>query len=118
MPPPEDHLPVSGRLLSWPAVREKVGISRTTAWRLQNRGAFPRPVEISAGRVGWREEDIEAWAANLPPRTARKTGVARVDGQRLRLIPPDQPSPAAAGAKPGRGRSRPQAPSRQLGFDF
>lgn len=118
MPPPEDHLPVSGRLLSWPAVREKVGISRTTAWRLQNRGAFPRPVEISAGRVGWREEDIEAWAANLPARKARKTSVARADGQRLRLIPPDQPSPVAASAEPARGRSRPQADSRQLGFDF
>lgn len=118
MSPPEDHPPVSGRLLSWPAVREKVGISRTTAWRLQNRGAFPRPVEISAGRVGWREEDIDAWAANLPARKARKSGIAKADGQRLRLIAPDQPSQAAASAKPARARSRPQAAARQLGFDF
>jgi prophage regulatory protein len=67
-----DHLEPAGRLLAWPAVRERVGISRTTAWRLQKDGAFPKPVVISAGRVGWREEDIIAWAASLSARDGRQ----------------------------------------------
>lgn len=98
------------RLLSWPQVREKVGISRTTAWRLQKKGAFPRPVEISAGRVGWRQEDIEAWAANLTPRVGRQP--------RLRLLPPEPTSPSTSAPKPAARPLRASQTPSQLGFDF
>lgn len=40
------------RLLPWPAVREIAGISRATAWRMQQVGDFPEPVPISPNRVG------------------------------------------------------------------
>lgn len=106
------------RLLSWPAVREKVGISRTTAWRLQNEGAFPLPVTISAGRVGWREEDIDAWAAGLHKRIPRKAQHLAQGSRALRLIAPiTDPAPPV----PPQGRTTsPQSkpPSAQLGFDF
>lgn len=51
------------RLLPWPIVREITGISRTTAWRMQQTGDFPNPVAISANRVGWWESDLTAWKA-------------------------------------------------------
>ncbi len=56
------------RILPWLRVRDIAGISRTTAWRLQNTGDFPRPVMLSPGRVGWRESDVRAWRASRVPR--------------------------------------------------
>ena len=36
-------------------------LSRRTVYRLMEAGDFPRPVQISPGRVAWRTEDVEAW---------------------------------------------------------
>ncbi|WP_296250362.1 helix-turn-helix transcriptional regulator [Pseudomonas sp. UBA4194] len=47
--------------------REVLGatsLSHSTLWREIKRGNFPRPVPISAGRVGWRESAIAAWQEN------------------------------------------------------
>ncbi len=76
------------RLLPWPDVRPIAGISRTTAWRLQNSGDFPRPVMLSPGRVGWRESEVKAW---------RATRVHRGDPAPAPLFePPPQPCPKPA----------------------
>jgi predicted DNA-binding transcriptional regulator AlpA len=53
-----------GRYLRWREVEARVGISRTTAWRLQKIGAFPAPYVISPRRVGYRENEVEAWKAS------------------------------------------------------
>jgi predicted DNA-binding transcriptional regulator AlpA len=50
-----------GRYLPWKEVARATGLSRTTAWRLQKRGEFPAPYAISPGRVGYREDEVEAW---------------------------------------------------------
>lgn len=42
-------------------VHELTSLSRTTRWRMERRGEFPKRVRLSAGRVGWRQADIEAW---------------------------------------------------------
>lgn len=103
-----------GRLLAWPAVRQMVGISRTTAWRLQNTGAFPLPVVISAGRVGWREEDIAAWTASLASHALRRRRMASPPvGAKP---PPIAPQPIATSA-PQAARRRDRN-AQQLGFDF
>jgi predicted DNA-binding transcriptional regulator AlpA len=60
------------RLLSWPQVRRLTGLSRTTAWRLQKTGDFPRPVALSPHRVAWRESDLAAWRAGLTPARTRR----------------------------------------------
>ena len=49
------------RLLSWPQVKDRVPMSRTTAWRRMREDAFPRPVRISKGRVAWVEDEIVSW---------------------------------------------------------
>jgi prophage regulatory protein len=54
-----DHLPL--KLLRFGAVRERTGLSRSTVWRLERRGVFPRHVKISANIVAWLEEDVVAW---------------------------------------------------------
>ena len=48
-------------LIRWPAVSRVAGISRTTAWRMERDGTFPRRRKISAQSVGWLRHEIEAW---------------------------------------------------------
>ncbi|TAJ70145.1 MAG: AlpA family phage regulatory protein [Phenylobacterium sp.] len=50
-----------GDYLPWSVVKRRTSLSRTTAWRLQKRGEFPEPYNISPGRVGYREDEVKAW---------------------------------------------------------
>ena len=49
------------RLLRFAAVRSRTGLSRSTIWRLERRGAFPRHRRISANAVAWVDEEINDW---------------------------------------------------------
>lgn len=49
------------KLLRFPAVRERTGLSRSTIWRLERHGAFPRHRRISANAVAWVEEEVVSW---------------------------------------------------------
>lgn len=60
----------AGRYLRWKEVERTTGLSRTTAWRLQRKGDFPRPYVISPGRVGYLEAEVEAWRASRRQRCA------------------------------------------------
>ena len=46
-----------------PWVTATTGLSRTTLWRLERAGRFPRRVKLSTRAVGWRASDVEAWIA-------------------------------------------------------
>ncbi len=37
------------------------GLSRTTRWRLEKKGKFPKRRQLSEGAVGWLESEIVAW---------------------------------------------------------
>jgi len=37
------------------------GLSIPTIWRLEKSGGFVPKIRLSAGRVGYRRSDIEAW---------------------------------------------------------
>jgi len=39
----------------------KIGLSRTTIWRMENRGEFPKRIALSPRRIGWIVEEIEEW---------------------------------------------------------
>jgi prophage regulatory protein len=54
-------VPLSVRVLSQPAVLAKVPVSRTTLWRMERDGLFPKRIRISTNRVGWLETEIDAW---------------------------------------------------------
>ncbi len=42
------------------------GLSRTTVWRLERRGEFPRRVRLSPNSTGWIESEIEQWIESRP----------------------------------------------------
>jgi len=45
-------------------LREVVGLGRTTIWRLEKDGRFPKRRQLSDRRVGWLRKDVEEWAEN------------------------------------------------------
>lgn len=49
------------RLVRFPVVRHRTGLSRSTIWRLERQGAFPKHRQISANVVAWVEHEITAW---------------------------------------------------------
>lgn len=56
-------------LLTCQEVMRLTGIrSRTTIWRRIQKGRFPAPVDLGAGRIRWRAADIAAWISALPLR--------------------------------------------------
>ncbi|TAJ68782.1 MAG: AlpA family phage regulatory protein [Phenylobacterium sp.] len=67
----------SGRYLRWKEVERSAGISRTTAWRLQRAGDFPRPYVISPGRVGYLEAEVDAWRISRGRRGMEYATIAR-----------------------------------------
>ncbi len=49
------------RLIRFAVVRDLTGLSRTTLWRLERAGEFPKHVTMSAHAVGWIESEVIAW---------------------------------------------------------
>jgi prophage regulatory protein len=47
------------------------GLSRTTIWRAERGGHFPRRRQLTPGRVGWLASEVEAW---MSARTQARTG--------------------------------------------
>ena len=42
-------------------VQERIGLARSSLYALIASNQFPRPVQLSARAVGWRERDVNAW---------------------------------------------------------
>ncbi|OEU72713.1 MAG: hypothetical protein BA869_01480 [Desulfuromonadales bacterium C00003107] len=57
------HMP---RIYFWPTVHEITGLSRTTIWRMEKVGKFPKRRQISSGRVGWLASEVNPWAEGRP----------------------------------------------------
>ena len=53
--------PVPPRLLRFPAIRDRTGLSRSTIWRLERCGEFPKHRRLSANTVAWVEEEVDIW---------------------------------------------------------
>jgi prophage regulatory protein len=41
------------------------GLSRSTIYRLVEKGEFPKPVKLSARVVGWEEDAVLHWKASI-----------------------------------------------------
>ena len=50
-------------------VQERIGLARSSLYALIASNQFPRPVQLSARAVGWRESDVNAW---LESRTTKR----------------------------------------------
>lgn len=110
----KDHLDPAargGRYLPWKEVARATGLSRTTAWRLQRRGEFPSPYAISPGRVGFREDEIEAWRASRDhslPRPERVSPPSQARDRAPDAIKRTNEMKAAAAAESASGQASPQ----------
>jgi predicted DNA-binding transcriptional regulator AlpA len=51
------------RMLRLSQVMDVTGLRKTKIYELQKQGQFPNRVAITANRVAWVEEDIQAWLA-------------------------------------------------------
>ncbi len=106
-----------GAYLPWKKVEPRVGISRTTAWRLQRSGDFPRPYVVSPGRVAYRESEVEAWKASRGHRHAeQRQPLPLLDPPECLASPAAEPASFAADPPPQLPLSSPApalAPSPQ-----
>ena len=55
-----------------PKVSCLTGLSRSSIYRLEALGLFPRRVKLSASASGWRSNEIHAWIASRPSQLQRK----------------------------------------------
>ena len=58
------------RFLGETEVARITNLSRTTRWRLEREGRFPKKRHISANRIGWLQSEIIEWIeskANTAP---------------------------------------------------
>ena len=52
---------VPKKILRPNAVSEKVGLSKTTIWRRERDGDFPRRLQLGGKAVGWHESEVDEW---------------------------------------------------------
>lgn len=54
-------------ILKLPAVQIKVQLSRSSIYRLESEGLFPKRIQLGAGHsVGWYLHEVEEWIASRP----------------------------------------------------
>ena len=54
------------RIVVDPETTEATGLSRTTRWRLERAGKFPKSVRLASGRVGYYADELAEWQASRP----------------------------------------------------
>lgn len=55
-------------------VLERLALSRATLHRQRKKGAFPQPVQLSAGRVAWPLDEVLEWERKLRDARAKHPG--------------------------------------------
>jgi prophage regulatory protein len=54
------------RIMSTSEVVEATGVSRTSIWREERAGRFPRRRQLIGHRVGWLESEVTEWLQARP----------------------------------------------------
>lgn len=49
------------RIIRWPELKMLTGLGRTTIWRREKLGKFPRKIDLGGGLVGWRSDEVQKW---------------------------------------------------------
>lgn len=66
---------VAMRIIKHQQLKDMVGLSRTTIWRMEREGKFPSRVRLGANTVGWLEEEVLSWLASRPRGMTASAGV-------------------------------------------
>ena len=51
----------STQILRCSEVLARIGLGKTTLYKLIGRGEFPRPVRLGPQAVGWKESEVAEW---------------------------------------------------------
>jgi prophage regulatory protein len=54
------------KILKVKEVVQLTGLSRSTLWRLEQKGEFPKKIALSPNRVGWIEKEMLEWVNSRP----------------------------------------------------
>lgn len=46
-------------------LENRIGVKRSSIYKMMDEGLFPKPVRLGRRAVGWREEDIEHWLMQM-----------------------------------------------------
>ena len=69
---PTQEKPIQVRAISFDGILSSEDVelvssySRTTIWREERAGRFPKRVQLSPGRVGWLGSEIRDWIKSRP----------------------------------------------------
>lgn len=58
---PQYHSKSLGNIIRPRYLQALTGLSRTTIWRLERAGEFPKRIKLSSGAVGYKLDEIQAW---------------------------------------------------------
>jgi len=53
-------------IMPWEDVQLATSYSRKTIWLMEQKGLFPRRVQLSPGRVGWVGPEVLEWIQSRP----------------------------------------------------
>lgn len=62
---------MTDKILRCREVQQAIGLSRSTIYRMIERGDFPRPQKLGLRAIGWRESAVENWMYKQPIQAAR-----------------------------------------------
>ncbi len=54
------------RIIGQKDVQQMTNLSRTTLWRMEREGHFPRRLRLSNTRVGWKAQEVVEWIESRP----------------------------------------------------
>jgi prophage regulatory protein len=60
------------RLLRWPEVKHRVGISRSQVHALVSKGQFPAPCKLSTRASAWLQSSIDEWIRSRVSASAKE----------------------------------------------
>jgi prophage regulatory protein len=55
------------RFMRFKELRQRVGLSRTSIWRLERKGQFPPRRHLSENAVAWVEDEVDQWVRARTP---------------------------------------------------
>lgn len=53
------------RLVYFPELKRLTGLSRSTVWKLEKTGSFPRRRLVTTNRIAWLENEVQDWIISL-----------------------------------------------------
>jgi len=54
------------QIIRFPKISEITSLSRTTIWRLESKGEFPKRLQVGRRGIGWLLSEIEDWMRSRP----------------------------------------------------